>query len=304
MIFILGGGIVLVLVAVVAFVLISQSQKKSKAISERLGEVTQPTLSLEEMELQQSFLDRVIFPLWRTALAALGKMSPKNSSEKLRLQLQAAGNPGGITPTMFSGLRTGLAILLFVIFGFVTFMSMDTASAMMYTAIGAGLGYLLPGMWLGQQIKKRKHNILRSLPDSLDLLTISVEAGLGFDLAMQRVTDKWDNELSQEFQRVISDVRLGRSRREAMRDMADRTDVEDVQTFVGAIIQAEQLGVSMSKILRLQSDQLRVRRRQRAEEQAQKAPVLMLIPMVFLIFPSIFVIILGPAIPKLMGVNV
>jgi tight adherence protein C len=138
------------------------------------------------------------------------------------------------------------------------------------------------------------------LPDALDLLTISVEAGLGFDIALQRVTEKWDNELGQEFKRVIGDIALGRSRREALRDMAERTDVEDVQIFTSAIIQAEQLGVSISKILRLQSDQMRVRRRQRAEEQAQRAPILMLFPMVFLIFPSIFVVILGPAVPKMM----
>jgi tight adherence protein C len=169
----------------------------------------------------------------------------------------------------------------------------------MYTALGAGVGYMLPGIWLGQQIKKRKKSIIKALPDALDLLTISVEAGLGFDVALQRVTEKWDDELSREFRRVISDMRLGRSRREALRDLGERTGVEDVQTFVSAIIQADQLGVSMSKILRLQSDQMRVKRRQRAEEEAQKAPILMLFPMVFLIFPALFVVILGPAIPRL-----
>jgi tight adherence protein C len=134
----------------------------------------------------------------------------------------------------------------------------------------------------------------------LDLLTISVEAGLAFDSALQRVAEKWDNELSREFRRVLTDVRLGRSRREALRDMAQRTGVEDVQTFTAAIIQAEQLGVSIGKILRVQADQMRIRRRQRAEEAAQKAPIKMLFPMVFLIFPSLFVVILGPAVPKLM----
>jgi tight adherence protein C len=170
----------------------------------------------------------------------------------------------------------------------------------MYTAVGGALGYLLPGMWLGQQIKKRKHNIVKALPDALDLLTISVEAGLAFDLALMRVADKWDNELSNEFKRVLTDTRLGRARRDALKDMAKRTGVEDVQTFTAAIIQAEQLGVSIGKILRIQSDQMRIRRRQRAEEAAHKAPIKMLIPMAFLIFPSLFVVILGPAVPRLM----
>jgi tight adherence protein C len=155
-------------------------------------------------------------------------------------------------------------------------------------------------MWLGRQIKQRKHNILKALPDALDLLTISVEAGLAFDLALTRVADKWDNELSKEFKRALTDTRLGRARRDALKEMAQRTGVDDVQTFVAAIIQAEQLGVSIGKILRIQSDQMRIRRRQRAEEAAHKAPILMLIPMAFLIFPSLFVVILGPAVPKLM----
>jgi tight adherence protein C len=190
---------------------------------------------------------------------------------------------------------------LLVLFGAITLTSMNnTMQALMYTVVGGALGYTLPGMWLGQQIKKRKKNITKALPDALDLLTISVEAGLGFDVALKRVTEKWDDELSREFKRALSDVQLGRSRREALRDMSDRTGVEDVQTFISAIIQADQLGVSMSKILRLQSDQMRTRRRQRAEEEAQKAPIKMLFPMVFLIFPALFVVILGPAVPKLM----
>ena len=172
---------------------------------------------------------------------------------------------------------------------------------LMYTAIGGAMGYLLPGIWLGQQMKKRKKNILKSLPDSLDLLCISVEAGLSFDQALGRVSEKWDNELCREFKRMLTDVRLGRARRDALRDMSARCGVEDVQTFVAAVIQAEQLGVSMSRILRIQSDQMRLRRRQRAEEEAHKAPIKMLFPMVFLIFPSLFVVIQGPADTKLMN---
>jgi tight adherence protein C len=273
---------------------------KKDDLSERLEKFTEMNMSLEEIELQQSFKDRVIVPVLQALLTTLSKLSPKQNADKLKRSLQQAGNPGGITPATFSGMRVGLALVMGLIFFFVTFTSMTQEEMLMYTPIGFVMGYLMPGIWLGQQIKKRKHNITRALPDALDLLTISVEAGLGFDIALKRVTEKWDDELSKEFQRVLGDVSLGRTRRDAMRDMAERTDVEDVQIFVSAIIQAEQLGVSIAKILRLQSDQMRMRRRQRAEEKAQKAPIYMLFPMVFLIFPSIFVVILGPAVPKFM----
>ena len=275
---------------------------QTDAIGERLSQFTERTMTLDELELQQPFSQRVLIPLARVILGQLGKFGPKQSAERLRLNIQQAGNPGNITPTMFTGMRMALLMLLLVAGALVTFgQGMATPKALMYTAVMGVLGYLLPGMWLGRQIKQRKHNIVKALPDALDLLTISVEAGLAFDLALMRVADKWDNELSNEFKRVLTDTRLGRARRDALKDMAQRTGVEDVQTFTAAIIQAEQLGVSIGKILRIQSDQMRIRRRQRAEEAAHKAPIKMLIPMAFLIFPSLFVVILGPAVPRLMG---
>jgi len=291
-----------VLFAVVALIIASMMQPaQTDVIGDRLSQFTERTMTLDELELQQPFSQRVLVPLTRTILGQLGKFGPKQSAERLKVSIQQAGNPANLTPVMFSGMRMALFILLLIIAGAVTFgQGMPASKALMYTAVGGVLGYLLPGMWLGQQIKKRKHNILKALPDALDLLTISVEAGLAFDLALTRVADKWDNELSKEFKRALTDTRLGRSRRDALKEMAQRTGVDDVQTFVAAIIQAEQLGVSIGKILRIQSDQMRIRRRQRAEEAAHKAPILMLIPMAFLIFPSLFVVILGPAVPKLM----
>jgi tight adherence protein C len=295
-------GLAVVLFAVVALIIASMMQPaQTDVIGDRLSQFTERTMTLDELELQQPFSQRVLVPLTRTILGQLGKFGPKQSAERLKVSIQQAGNPANLTPVMFSGMRMALFILLLIIAGAVTFgQGMPASKALMYTAVGGVLGYLLPGMWLGQQIKKRKHNILKALPDALDLLTISVEAGLAFDLALTRVADKWDNELSKEFKRALTDTRLGRSRREALKEMAQRTGVDDVQTFVAAIIQAEQLGVSIGKILRIQSDQMRIRRRQRAEEAAHKAPILMLIPMAFLIFPSLFVVILGPAVPKLM----
>ncbi len=291
-----------VLVAGLALIIFGlMRSRQPDVIGDRLSQFTERAMTLEEMELQQPFYERVLLPMARTLLATLGKYGPKQSAERLRVNLQQAGNPGGITPPMFVGLRVVLAIVLFGIFAVVTFTTMELPQAAMYSAIGLVLGYMLPVMWLGRRVSQRKKNITKALPDALDLLTISVEAGLAFDLALQRVTDKWDDELSAEFKRVLSDTRLGRARRDALKDMATRTGVEDIQTFVAAVIQADQLGVSLSKILRIQSDQMRVRRRQRAEEAAQKAPIKMLFPMVFLIFPALFVVILGPAVPKIMS---
>jgi tight adherence protein C len=166
---------------------------------------------------------------------------------------------------------------------------------------GAALGYFLPVLQLRQKIRKRQENILKALPDALDLLTICVEAGLGFDMAMGKVYEKWENELALAFGRVLREIQLGKLRREALKDMSTRMDVPDVNSFTAAIIQAEQLGVSMAKILRVQADQMRTKRRQRAQEKAQQAPVKMMIPMVLLIFPSIWIVLLGPAALKIVG---
>ncbi|NNJ10486.1 type II secretion system F family protein [Chloroflexales bacterium ZM16-3] len=276
--------------------------RQPDAIGERLNQFTERQMTLEELELQQPLMQRVFIPAARSVLSLLGKYGPKQSAERLRTNLQQAGSPGGITPPMFIGLRVVLALLLGLMITVVTIQTGDMPifQRLMYSAVGFVLGYMLPVMWLGRKITARKKAITKALPDALDLLCISVEAGLAFDLALQRVTQKWDDELSREFKKVLSDIRLGRTRREALKDVAVRTGVEDVQTFTAAVIQADQLGVSMSKILRLQSDQMRVRRRQRAEEAAQKAPIKMLFPMVFLIFPALFVVILGPAIPRIM----
>src|SRR5438876_651567 len=184
----------------------------------------------------------------------------------------------------------------------VTFLlQVDPFQMILIPGVGVVLGFLGPVFWLGRKIKKRQKSVLKILPDAIDLMTISVEAGLAFDGAMQRVADKWDNELAWEFSRAISEMRVGKSKRDALREIVARTAVPDLSTFVASIIQADQLGVSISKVLRVQSEQMRIRRRQRAEEQAHKAPILMMIPMVFLIFPATYIVILGPSVPKIMS---
>ena len=161
-------------------------------------------------------------------------------------------------------------------------------------------GFYLPDLLLTSKIQRRQKEIRKAMPDALDLLTICVEAGLGFDGAMAKVYEKWDNELALALGRVIREIQLGKLRRDALRDMADRMGIPEMTSFVAAVIQSEQLGVSMAKVLRIQADQMRIKRRQRAEEEAHKAPIKMLIPMAILIFPSICIVLMTPALLMLM----
>jgi tight adherence protein C len=267
-------------------------------LQERLAQYEDKELpqSLEEIELSLSFRDRVVLPFIRKTAEITTKFTPQKQLEDARNNLELAGMT--MDPATFFAMRIavmiGLGVLAFFVF-FVNSPSTPKTTALLYTLGGAALGYILPMMWLSSKIKRRQDNILKALPDALDLLVICVEAGLGFDMAMGKVYEKWDNDLSIAFGRVLREIQLGKVRREALRDMARRMDVSDVTAFVAAIIQADQLGVSMSKILRVQSDQMRVKRRQRAQEKAHQAPVKMLLPMVFLIFPSIWIVLLGPS---------
>jgi tight adherence protein C len=259
-------------------------------------------LTLEEIELSQPFSQRVIRPNLIRLGNALGRLSPSKSRATAELQLERAGRPYGWGATEFFGLRIFVAVVFGVLAFLITAISPSVGSLARIIApiLGGLIGFLFPILWLRSKINKRKKEIIKGLPDAMDLLTIAVEAGMGFDGALQKVAEKWENELSRAFGKVIQEMRLGVIRREALRNMSNSMDVPDVTSFVAAIIQADQLGVSIAKILRIQSEQMRVKRRQRAEEQANKAPIKMLFPMVFLIFPALFVVLLGPAVIILM----
>ncbi len=261
--------------------------------------------SLEELEMSLSFRDRVVVPLFRMLATTVTKFTPEQQIESTRKQLELAGKAHTTDPRTFFGTRIMLTVLMgglgFFLFFIVT--KQTALNAILLTALFTALGYFLPALQLSGQIKRRQENIRKALPDALDLLTICVEAGLGFDAAMGKVYEKWDNELATAFGRVLQEIQLGKIRRDALRSMAQNMEVDDITSFTAAIIQADQLGVSIAKILRIQSDQMRVKRRQRAQEKAQQAPVKMLIPMVFLIFPSIWIVLLGPAIIQLKNTN-
>lgn len=265
-------------------------------VEARLIEYGGRPMTLEEIELSQPFSQRVLLPLLRASSQFVSRFTPERTLEQTRRKLELAGNPNNWSATEFLGIR-GLAALLLA--GLTFFLTMLTGTALtqriLFVVAMGFLGFFLPVVWLGSRISRRQDEVVKTLPDALDLLTISVEAGLPFDGAMQRVAEKWDNEISKAFARLLNEMRVGKSRRDALRDMSERIDVPDVTSFVAALVQADQLGISIAKVLRIQSEQMRIKRRQRAEEKAQQAPVKMLIPMTFLIFPTILIIILGPA---------
>lgn len=293
------------LVAVAIFILfirMSIPNRSAISIEERLTQYAERQRTLEEIELEAPFYERVVRPIVSGITRSLGKLTPAQGMEKVREQLVIAGNPYNMQVSEFMGARLMAAVLLgAATFGMSLVLRASALNLMLFSLLALAFGYLLPVFWLRSRVKKRQKIILKALPDAIDLMTISVEAGLAFDGAMQRVADKWTNDLSAEFQRAISEMRVGKSKRDALKEMVARTAVSDLSTFVASIIQADQLGVSIAKVLRIQSEQMRIRRRQRAEEQAHKAPILMMIPMVFLIFPATYIVILGPAVPKILS---
>jgi tight adherence protein C len=261
---------------------------------------TMQAKNLEELELQAPFVERTLRPLAARLSGSVSRIASTSFTERTEKRLALAGNPGDLRVADWLGIKAiGAivgAILFFFLFVIVGFMGLPVPLNFVMPAIGGLFGYTIPEFWLGGRVRKRQHAILLMIPDALDLLTISVRAGLGFDAALGKVVEKLPGPLSDEFRRALAEVRVGKQRREALRDIVARTEVGPLTNFIGAIIQAEQLGVSISKVLQVQSEQLRIERRQRAEEQAAKAPIKMLFPLVGCIFPSLFIVILGPAL--------
>jgi tight adherence protein C len=296
---VVGGAITLVVVG------LSDTSDRVDPLQERLAEFVErgELVDLEEIELSQPLSERVFLPIARRIGEIALRFTPQNALQVTAHKIELAGNPKGIDPTFFWALRFigavvfgGLLILVFS----VSSIDWTWGRRLLIIFLFTILGFYLPELWIRGRISRRQKNIRKAMPDALDLLTICVEAGLGFDGAMAKVNEKWDNELSLSFGRVLREIQLGKLRREALRSMAERVGISEMTSFVAAIIQSELLGVSMAKVLRIQADQMRVKRRQLAEEEAHKAPIKMLFPMGILIFPSLLIILLGPAVLILM----
>ncbi len=291
------GAILAVAILLITAGLVSQAPVDPvQARLTQLGSIQ--AKNLEELELQQPFAERTLRPLIARLSTIPSRITSAASAEASEKRLALAGNPGDLRVADWLGVKM-LSLVAFGVILFLFAMMMSKGNifgAILIGGVGALIGYMFPEFWLGRRIRGRQAIILKSIPDTLDLLTISVRAGLGFDAALAKVVEKLPGPLSDEFRRALAEVRVGKARREALRDIIPRTRVTPLTNFIGAIIQAEQLGVSISKVLQVQSEQLRIERRQRAEEQAAKAPIKMLFPLVGCIFPSLFIVILGPAI--------
>jgi tight adherence protein C len=265
---------------------------------------TMQAANLEELELQQPFMERTIRPIVNRLSGSVSRVASTSFTQTTEKRLALAGNPGDLRVADWLGIKAVGAIIgagvFFLLFFVVGVLGLPVVLRIVMLPIGAMFGYTIPEFWLGGRVKKRQKAILLMVPDTLDLLTISVRAGLGFDGALGKVVEKLKGPLTEEFRRALAEIRVGKARRDALRDIVPRTEVPALTNFIGAIIQAEQLGVSISKVLQVQSEQLRIERRQRAEEMAAKAPIKMLFPLVGCIFPSLFIVILGPAIILIM----
>ncbi len=254
-----------------------------------------------DLELRQPFHERIVRPTIQRIVRRASRLAPSSNVVKIQEKLMMAGEPWNLSPMDFVGLRILAASLGAALAAIITINArMPFLSVVMFSVAGLLIGFLLPNMWLNRLIRARQKAIRKALPDVLDMLTICVNAGLGFDAAVARVVEKWNNPLTEELERVLYEMRMGLPRAEALRNLADRTGVPELSSFVAIIIQAERLGASIADTLQAQAKTMREQRRQWAEEQARKAPIKMLIPLVLFVFPSLFVVILGPAIPRIM----
>ena len=256
----------------------------------------EPPLNLSAQEANLSFRERVLLPFLEQIARVIGRRTPEASMNQLQRTLVLAGRPLGLSPGEFIAVRYIVArlgglggALLGLAVGGLTY-------ALIGGAVFALISYLMPKLLLGSRVKRAQKEIRLSLPDAMDLMSVCVESGLTFEGAMTKVAERYSNRLGLEFAQVMSEIRLGRQRREAMANLGDRTGVDEVNSFAQAVIQSDALGTGIARVLRIQSEELRRKRRQRAQEQGAKASLKMLFPMVLFIFPALWIVLLGPAV--------
>jgi tight adherence protein C len=250
-----------------------------------------------DQEKQIPLVKRMLVPIWREFKRSFKKKMPGDKEEKLDLKLLRAGNPFGMTPFEYRLLQVSFLFLFpFFSWAYANLLNSNTAATFLLILLGFGSALILPSYYLKLKTKARHKKALLELPDVLDLLTVSLEAGLGFDSALSKVVSKKAGVLSTEFHRCLEEIRLGKTRREALRGIRDRLSVDEIKVLISSILQAEKLGVGMVQVLKVQSHEVREQRKHRAEEEAMKAPIKMLFPLVIFIFPSLFIVLLGPAV--------
>ena len=262
---------------------------------------TDPLPSLADAELEGNWRERLWQPVLRRVARLGARLTPAGASDRLRASLAKAGNPAGLGAREFGGLRVVSVAACVCLAAPACVFAPALAARLMLLGLAALIGLTLPETLLERAIRRRQTLVRRALPDAIDLLVVSVEAGMGLDGALAKVTEKMRGPLAEELTRARNEMSLGKTRGQALRDMAARLDMGEVKTFVAAIYQADQLGTSIARVLRAQSQMARAARVQRTREEAAKLPVTMLFPLVLFIFPAIFVVLLGPSVMRLMA---
>lgn len=297
--FLILGAILFFASVTLALSLIGVTSSERRAVSRSLGAIqalASAPAALKQVELDRPFAERVIAPLGDRFIGLGRKMVRADTATKLQYRLDVAGNPPGWSVSRLVGLKVlGLFALGLVALFYLAATGIPLLRLVVITALLATLGYVLPNILLYNAGEKRSKLMRNALPDAIDLLTVSVEAGLGFDSAVSRVALNTKGPLSQEFSRLLQEMQLGIGRVEAMRAMSERSSIQDLKSFCQAMIQADSLGIPIGKVLRIQSSEMRVKRRQRAEEKAQQVPVRIMIPLILFILPCLFIVVLGPA---------
>jgi tight adherence protein C len=318
-----GTGLVLLILGLRLSATNEETRRLTRYVAEpaEVVRAAEPdALAFRRSELQGSFQQRLLLPWFSRLGGLLNRMTPARSLERLTRQLTIAGHPLGLGPREFYGLQ-----LIFIVVGLWTTFSIlrqglvrqpapSVAGSALTAAqpaelpqldlfrlaeavFGVYIGTQFPKIWLRGRVRARQRRIRRNLPDALDMLSVCAEAGLGFDQALQRVSESWKTPLAAEFGRVIQEMGMGLSRGQAMRNMADRLDVGELSSFTAVIVQSDEMGMSITDTLRSQAEQMRVERRHRAQEEARKAPLKMLFPMILLILPAMGAVVVGPTIP-------
>lgn len=302
--FLLGLASGMISLAVLAILYGVSKERRYGEMQERLrglNHVQQSGFDSEEETL--SFQQRVLLPIVHSLLTKMGRMTPSGNLTLLRQQLRMAGNPGNLAVIDFLGIKmlAAVATAILTAIYLISMRGMAGSQALLFSMAGGIVGLYLPNFWLNSKIRQRQAAISKALPDALDILTTMVDAGLGFDIALVRLCQRWDNPLTHELERAVHEMRMGVRRMDALRNLAERVDVPELRTFVAILIQADQLGISIANILHAQSEQIRQLRRQKAEEKASTMPLKMLPIITLFIFPALFAIILGPSVPNLIN---
>jgi len=292
------AGLFLSLTAMGVFTNEARGVSKSLAVMEAFSAAPEAM----KKELDPSFNDRVLTPVLSRFVGLGRRLTPNDYAERIQSKLDVAGNPPGMTVDRIVSLKVvgigvgvGVGVLLAVLLDW-------SAVRWILAAAGGGvLGYYAPNLYLYQKGHDRTEKMQRALPDALDLLSISVEAGLGFDAALSQVARNTEGPLAQELARVLQEMQIGLGRSAALRALGERSTLPDLRSFTSAMVQADSFGIPVGQVLRVQSAEIRLKRRQRAEEQAQKVPVKIMIPLVLFILPCLFIAVIGPAIIRMMS---